>query len=103
MPPSYHMPIADVGCIMIYIRWKAMRQRATVFQNGRSQAVRLPAAFRFDSAEVYIRKDPRTGDVVLSRKPGGWKEVFRMLDSAKVPDDFLEDRHQGPPQERPDL
>ena len=46
-----------------------MRHVAKVFQNGRSQAVRLPAAFRFDVSEVYVRRDPATGDVILSRYP----------------------------------
>ena len=36
-----------------------MSQIAKVFQNGRSQAVRLPAAFRFDTKEVFVRRDPR--------------------------------------------
>ncbi|MBK5203979.1 MAG: AbrB/MazE/SpoVT family DNA-binding domain-containing protein, partial [Polaromonas sp.] len=46
-----------------------MSQVAKLFINGRSQAVRLPAAYRFDSKEVFVRKDPETGDVILSRKP----------------------------------
>ena len=46
-----------------------MTQTAKLFTNGRSQAVRLPAAFRFDTKEVFIRQDPKTGDVILSRKP----------------------------------
>ena len=41
-------------------------QTAKTFMTGRSQAVRLPAEFRFDTDEVYIRRDPVTGDVVLS-------------------------------------
>ena len=43
-----------------------MTQTAKLFMNGRSQAVRLPAAFRFDGTEVFIRRDPLTGDVILS-------------------------------------
>jgi antitoxin VapB len=39
------------------------------FMNGNSQAVRLPAGFRFEIGQVYIRKDERSGDVVLSAKP----------------------------------
>ena len=35
-----------------------MTQIAKLFQNGRSQAVRLPAEFRFAQKEVYIRRDP---------------------------------------------
>ena len=39
---------------------------AKIFMTGRSQAVRLPAEFRFDTDEVFIRRDAETGDVVLS-------------------------------------
>jgi antitoxin VapB len=39
--------------------------RAKLFMNGRSQAVRLPAAFRFEGNEVEIERDPETGAVVL--------------------------------------
>jgi antitoxin VapB len=44
-----------------------MSQIAKLFINGRSQAVRLPVAYRFDTKEVFIRQDPKTGDVILSR------------------------------------
>lgn len=80
-----------------------MRARAKVFTTGRSQAVRLPAAFRFDTKEVYVDRDPRTGDVILSRRPAKWSEIFRALDDAGVPEDFLSDRDKSLPQERPDL
>ncbi len=46
-----------------------MQQGAKLFTNGRSQAVRLPAEFRFDSDEVFIRRDTETGDVITSSKP----------------------------------
>ena len=52
-----------------------MRRTAKIFRNGRSQAVRLPAEFRFEEKEVFIRQDPQTGDVVLSRRPDSW-ELF---------------------------
>ncbi len=80
-----------------------MRAKAKVFTTGRSQAVRLPAAFRFDTSEVYVDRDPRTGDVILSRKPANWAEIFAALDEAGVPDDFLVDRDDSLPQERSDL
>jgi antitoxin VapB len=75
-----------------------MTQSAKIFMNGRSQAVRLPAEFRFDSKEVYIRKDPKTGDVVLSKKPENWDSFIKARDEANFPDDFLtpEDRAQSP-------
>ena len=73
---------------------------AKVFMNGRSQAVRLPAAFRFSEAEVYIRRDEATGDVVLSRRPGSWNTFFELLATLDVPADFLTDRGDAPPQPR---
>jgi len=76
---------------------------AKIFTTGRSQAVRLPAEFRFDTGEVYIRRDPDTGDVVLSRRPGDWKEFFALADATHIPDDFLADRGDAPPAPRRDL
>jgi antitoxin VapB len=75
-----------------------MSQVAKLFINGRSQAVRLPAAYRFDGKEVFIRQDVETGDVILSRKPATWDDFFAALDGAEVPDDFLNktERDQGP-------
>lgn len=73
-----------------------MSQVAKLFTNGRSQAVRLPVAYRFDTQEVFIRQDPETGDVILSRKPATWDDFFAALEGAEVPPDFLgkEDRNQ---------
>ena len=75
---------------------------AKLFMNGRSQAVRLPAEFRFDETEVYIRRDPVSGDVVISRRPGGWDDFFELIMRLEVPQDFMTDRRDGPPQERPE-
>ncbi|MBX8588589.1 AbrB/MazE/SpoVT family DNA-binding domain-containing protein [Pseudomonas cichorii] len=66
-----------------------MSQTAKVFLNGRSQAVRLPASFRFDSNEVFIRRDPLTGDVILSSKPESWEGFLSLVRDAEVPEDFL--------------
>ncbi|MBD4286135.1 AbrB/MazE/SpoVT family DNA-binding domain-containing protein, partial [Xanthomonas citri pv. citri] len=67
-----------------------MSQVAKLFINGRSQAVRLPAAYRFTEKEVFIRQDPETGDVILSRKPATWEDFFIVLKSADVPANFLD-------------
>ncbi len=74
-----------------------MSQIAKLFTNGRSQAVRLPAAYRFEGKEVFIRQDEETGDVILSRKPATWDDFFTALEGAEVPADFLnaEERSQG--------
>ena len=76
---------------------------AKLFQNGRSQAVRLPAEFRFAETEVYIRRDPASGDVVLSRRPGDWEEFFQLVERLVVPQDFMADRRDEAPQVRPEL
>ena len=67
-----------------------MTQTAKIFTNGRSQAVRLPAAYRFDTKEVYIRQDSQTGDVILSRRPSDWDGFFLALQNADIPSDFLD-------------
>ena len=77
-----------------------MSQIAKLFTNGRSQAVRLPAAYRFDTKEVFISRDAITGDVILSRKPATWNDFFSVLKGAAktdIPADFLgaQERDQG--------
>ncbi|HEY1678036.1 MAG TPA: type II toxin-antitoxin system VapB family antitoxin [Candidatus Sulfotelmatobacter sp.] len=77
-----------------------MEQTAKLFRNGRSQAVRLPAEFRFPGSEVYVRRDPATGDVILSRRPDSWEDFFQLAESLDIPDDFLSNRRDSPPQKR---
>lgn len=77
-----------------------MPATAKIFKNGRSQAVRLPAQFRFEGDEVFIRRDPTTGDVILSARPSSWDDFFEMAARTEVPADFLADRDRSPPQER---
>lgn len=74
-----------------------MTQTAKVFTTGRSQAVRLPFEYRFDVKEVYIRRDPVTGDVILSRRPDSWEGFFALDATTDVPADFMSeaDRNQG--------
>lgn len=77
-----------------------MPRIAKLFRNGRSQAVRLPSEYRFEGSEVFIRQDPTTGDVILSRKPESWSDFFELMKSVDVPDDFMADRRDAPPQKR---
>lgn len=77
-----------------------MAQVAKLFMNGRSQAVRLPASYRFDCDEVYIRRDPETGDVVISKKPESWDDFFALREQLDVPEDFMAERDNNTPQER---
>jgi len=73
-----------------------MAHRAKIFDNGRSQAVRLPKEYRFECSEVYIRRDEATGDIVLSRRPDSWVDFF-AIDTKDIPADFMSeaDRNQG--------
>lgn len=68
-----------------------MTLTAKIFTTGRSQAVRLPCEFRFEEKEVYIRRDPVTGDVILSRRPDSWQDFFALDASTEVPADFMDD------------
>ena len=77
-----------------------MTNTAKLFFNGRSQAVRLPLEFRFEGGEVYIRRDPVSGEVILSPKPSSWQEYFALVDRTPVPADFLADREQRTAEER---
>ncbi len=83
----------------------AKRTKARVFMSGRSQAVRIPAEFRFSSSEVYIRRDARNGDIILSQIPGSSQEILKALDRLGVPKDFLSapERRQRRPQKRYEL
>ena len=77
-----------------------MPQTGNLFRNGRSQAVRLPADFRFTGSEVYVRRDPATGDVILSRRPDSWQDFFDLTRTLDIPEDFLSNRRDSPPQKR---
>jgi antitoxin VapB len=81
-----------------------MLNKARVFMSGRSQHVTIPAAFRFRSSIVSIRRDAQTGDVILSEVPP-LADVFAALDAAQLPHDFLTeaDRDQRPAEDRPAL
>lgn len=77
-----------------------MPRTAKLFRIGHSQAVRLPAEYRFEGSEVYIRRDFATGDVILSRRPGSWSDFFELTKDTEFPDDFLAKRGDTPPQKR---
>ena len=77
--------------------------RARVFMSGRSQHVTIPAEFRFSAEEVFVRRDPASGDLILSQSPGGWPEFFAAVDQNRFPEDFLADRAQGIAETREEL
>lgn len=68
--------------------------KAKLFTNGGSQAVRLPAEFRFDGCDVDVRRDPVSGDVILSKPRASWDDYFAWVATLDVPVDFMADREQ---------
>ena len=65
-------------------------EKAKIFMNGRSQAVRLPKECRIDEKEVFVKK---IGDIViLMPEHSDW----RVMESAAAyfTEDFMEDRNQ---------
>jgi antitoxin VapB len=73
-----------------------MRRTAKIFLNNRSQAVRLPKEFQFNTSEVFIRKEG--SDVVLSPRPTDWSSY---LDQGPVASsDFMQAVEKLPVQER---
>ena len=69
---------------------------AKLFQNGKSQAVRLPKEFRFEGDAVFIKKSGSA--VVLIPLVNSWDSLFGSLD--KFSEDFMTDRDQPKQQER---
>ena len=77
-------------------------EKARVFMSGRSQAVRIPVEYRFTSDEVFIRRNPQNGEIILSEKPqhDSLGEIFAMIDAAGEADELLRDRDTTLAQER---
>ena len=67
-------------------------QRAKLFQNGQSQAVRLPKDFRFEGDSVTIKRVGKA--VVLLPREEPWDTLFTALE--QFSSDFMEDREQPP-------
>jgi antitoxin VapB len=72
---------------------------AKIFQNGKSQAIRLPKEYRFQGTKVYVK---RMGNaVVLIPEHDSWQTLVESLD--QFSDDFMHERQQPPAQDRADL
>jgi len=75
-------------------------ETAKVFWSGRSQAVRLPRAFRVDGREVRIRRRGRA--IVLEPVPESWEWLDAL--AGEVDEDFVSAvREQLEATERPEL
>ena len=67
---------------------------AKVFQNGRSQAIRLPKEFRVDATEVYLQRT-KDGFLVIPKDP--WMMFEEGVEA--LSDSFFEDGRQQPEQQ----
>jgi antitoxin VapB len=73
-----------------------MQRTAKIFMNNRSQAVRLPKDFQFNTQEVFIRK--QGDEVVLSPRPENWSDY--LASGPRASEGFMEGIEDLPVQER---
>jgi antitoxin VapB len=80
-----------------------MTSTAKLFMSGRSQAIRLPARLRLAASEVIIEQigsalwvQPQPASV---SDMGVWLQAF-YASTEPLPEDFLAERQDAPPQER---
>ncbi|OQY00916.1 MAG: SpoVT/AbrB-like protein [Desulfobacteraceae bacterium 4572_130] len=66
-------------------------QTAKLFINGRSQAVRLPKAYRFHGNEVYIKKEIN-GVLLIPKNQSAWD--FWEENLMKYNEPFMTQRNQ---------
>ncbi len=73
-----------------------MQRTAKIFMNNRSQAVRLPKEFQFNTREVFIRK--KGSEVILSPRPSDWSSY--LAEGPVASENFMEGIEDLPVQER---
>ncbi len=69
---------------------------ATLFQNGASQAVRIPKEFRFEGKRVEVRKIGN--NLILRPLAQSWDSMFDSLE--QFSDDFMADGRNQPGQQQ---
>lgn len=74
-------------------------RHASLFRNGRNQAVRIPREFEMEGTEVLIRKDGNRLILTPTRKNG----LVELLASWEPLDEALPDVEDNPPQSRESL
>ncbi len=85
---------------------RAPAQTAKVFWSGRSQAVRLPKAFRLNAKEVTIRRDGEALVLEPVADEWAWLEDLRdlVMKDGVLDEDFVAAVNDQPPtQERPEI
>ena len=91
------LPKTNRRCILsVYTQRYAGMDTAKLFQNGKSQAIRLPKEYRFRGNKVYIKKVGNA--VVLIPEQDSWES---LVDSIHLfSDDFMAERAQPDTQNR---
>ncbi len=69
---------------------------AKIFQNGRSQAIRLPKEYQFAGKDVYVKKFNDV--VILFSKTDPWASLVNSLE--QFSDDYMDERNQPSPEKR---
>lgn len=72
---------------------------AKLFQNGSSQAVRLPKAFRLPGKEVKIFK--KGNQIILEPVENTWDSLIEAL--SEFPEDFMKEGRKQPGMQKRDL
>jgi len=79
-----------------------MAKFAKLFQNGQSQAVRLPKEFRFEGDKVRIRRVGKA--VMLEPVAFDAKEYFAAIDRhGKAASEFMSEGRQQPPMPKTEI
>lgn len=75
-----------------------MTALAKVFTTGNSQAIRLPKAFRVDVREMWISKNPGTGEITLRPKPeaNALQELMALIQDLPQTPEFIPPRDDAP-------
>jgi len=73
-----------------------MERKAKVFYTNRSQAVRLPKDFQFNTDEVFIHREGQK--LILSPIPSSWDDYLK--NGPVAPADFMTEVEDLPVQER---
>ncbi len=80
-----------------------MATTAKLFMSGRSQAIRLPAKLRLDAKEVRVEQIGNAlwmqPEALPGQDMGDWLRVFYEA-TETLPESFLADRDDAPPQAR---
>lgn len=79
----------------------AATRRASIFRNGRNQAVRLPQDLKFAETVKEVKVQRQGDSILLSPVRPDWASFFAL--EVTVPEDFLTERGDTPPQTREPL